>query len=111
MRKKIFPLVEIILNVGCICFFFIKIIRYTVVLPNNPPYFLYLCPYQNLIDTNLLWLFLLNIFFLFTSALLASLCLFQNKGSLKIVNLIVFILTLFLYSITIFIAFNVGRGF
>lgn len=111
MRKRIFPLVEIIINVGCISFFFIKIIRYSVVLPNNPPYFLFLYPYQNLIDINLLWLFLLNIFFLFTSVLLASLCLFQNKRFLKIVNLIVFILTVFLYGITMFIACNVGRGF
>ena len=111
MRKKIFPLVEIIVNIGCISLFFIKIIRYTVVLPNNPPYYLYLCPYQNLIDTNLLWLFLLNIFFLFTSAVLASLCLFQNKRSLKIVNIIVFILAVLLYGITMYLAFGVSRHF
>ncbi len=111
MRKKIFPLVEIIVNIGCISLFFIKIIRYTVVLPNNPPYYLYLCPYQNLIDTNLLWLFLLNIFFLFTSAVLASLCLFQDKRSLKIVNIIVFILAVLLYGITMYLAFGVSRYF
>lgn len=111
MRKKIFPLVEIIVNIGCISLFFIKIIRYTVVLPNNPPYYLYLCPYQNLIDTNLLWLFLLNIFFLFISAVLASLCLFQNKRSLKIVNIIVFILAVLLYGITMYLAFGVSRHF
>ena len=111
MRKKIFPFVEIIVNIGCISLFFIKIIRYTVVLPNNPPYYLYLCPYQNLIDTNLLWLFLLNIFFLFTSAVLASLCLFQDKRSLKIVNIIVFILAVLLYGITMYLAFGVSRYF
>ena len=111
MRKRIFPLVEILVNISCLPFFFIKMIRYSVVLPNNPPYFLYVCPYQNLADSDLLWLFLLNIFFLFTSALLASLCLFQNKHALKIVNLIVFIFTVFLYGITMLIAFNVARGF
>ena len=111
MRKRIFPLVEILVNIACLPFFFIKMIRYTVVLPDNPPYFLYLCPYQNLIDSDLLWFFWLTIFFLFTSVLLAALCLFQDKRSLKIVKLVVFILTVFLYGITMLLAFNVARGF
>lgn len=110
-KQKIILSGQIIINILCVPFFFIKLIHYEGIFPDGSTVNYYFSPMQNLFDSEQGWLFILSCFFIFGSILFSVLNLLIKNRYIQIITHVIFIISIAMYLIAIMFAIGVGRGF